>query len=135
MGIRVNVEIEYANKKVNTVALVNTGFEDDVPEILVPLGIAEELGIWPHLPENTVVETYRTASGLTKVYRVPGAKVRLVTEESKRDPIPSYIVIAEQADEVLINDWMISRMKIVIEDPAKGLWKLRGESKIRRSVT
>lgn len=134
MGVRVKVEIEYGGRGVATVALVNTGFEGDVPEILVPIDIARKLEVWPRLPENTVIETYRTASGLMRVFRIPGAMVRLVTEEGPGNPIPSYIVVAEQADEPLINDQMISRMEIIVEDPAGGLWRLRGESKVRRSV-
>jgi predicted aspartyl protease len=134
VGVRVKVEIEYCGKRVVVTALVNTGFEGDVPEILIPISIAERLGIWPRLPESTIIETYKTASGLMRVYRIPGAKVRLVVDEETREPINSFIVISEYTDEALINDQLISAMGIIIEDPAKGLWKLRGENKIRRSV-
>jgi len=34
-----------------------------------------EKRLWPKLPDNTLVETYKTASGLMKVYRVGGANV------------------------------------------------------------
>ena len=40
MGVRVKVRV----KSVDLIALVNTGYETDVPEILVPLDIAEKLG-------------------------------------------------------------------------------------------
>lgn len=135
MGVRVKVEVEYGGKRVAAVALVNTGFEGDVPEILIPVDLAERLGVWPRLPEGTVIESYRTASGIMRVYRIPGAGVRLVTEEGVKDPVGSFIVVAEYADEALINDQLISAMGIVIEDPAKGLWRLRGEDKVRRSST
>jgi len=36
-------------------------------------------------------------------------------------------------DEALINDQLISRLGIIIEDPARGLWRLRGDDKIRES--
>ncbi len=67
-----------------------------------------------------------------RVFRIPGGKVRLITEEGVRDPILAYIVISEYTDEVLINDQMISRLGIVIEDPAKGLWRLKNENKISK---
>jgi len=134
MGVRIRVEIEYRGRKVSVIGLLNTGYESDVPEVIVPLSVAEELGVWPKLPEGTTVETYRTASGVMTVYRASGITVRLITDEGVRDPIPSYVVICEHVDEVLISDQLISAMGIVIEDPAKGLWRLRGESRVRGSV-
>jgi hypothetical protein len=68
MGVRVRVR--YGSASLDLVALVNTGYETDVPELLIPVDVARSLGLWPRLPDNTVVETYRTASGLMKVYRV-----------------------------------------------------------------
>ena len=73
MGVRVKIRIRYANNLVDVIGLVNTGYETDIPEVLIPLDVAERLGLWPRLPENTIVETYRTASGLMRVYRIPGA--------------------------------------------------------------
>jgi len=87
MGVRVRLRIEYGNSSIDVIALVNTGYETDVPEVLVPVEVAEKLGLWPKLPENTVIETYKTASGLMRVYRVGGAKVSLVAEDIKPKPI------------------------------------------------
>ncbi|RLF20699.1 MAG: hypothetical protein DRN15_10765 [Thermoprotei archaeon] len=134
MGVRVKVRIEHKGHYVDVVALVNTGFEGDVPEVLIPIDVAERLGIWPNLPEGVVVETYRTASGLMRVYRIGGARVRLIVDDEMKEPISSFIVISEFSDEVLINDQMISAMGIVIEDAAKGLWRLRGEDRVRMSI-
>jgi predicted aspartyl protease len=80
VGVRIRVRIGYGNSSADTIALVNTGYETDVPEILIPIALAERLGIWPRLPENTTIETYRTASGLMKVYRIPGARISLVID-------------------------------------------------------
>jgi hypothetical protein len=44
-----------------------------------------------------------------------------------------YIVISEYADEVLVSDQLASAFGIVIEDPAKGLWRLREEAVVRAS--
>ena len=134
MGVRVKVEVEYGERRVTTTALLNTGYESDVPEILIPLSVAEQLGIWPNLPKDATAETYRTASGLMSVYRIPRGKVRLVLEEGVGSPVEAYIVVAEYTDEVLVSDQLISALRIVIEDPARGLWRLRGETRIRESV-
>jgi len=69
-GCRVRVEIEYRGRKASAVDLLNTGYESVVPEIIVPVAIAEQLGIWPRLPEKTVVESYI---------------IRLITNESFGD--------------------------------------------------
>ena len=133
MGVRVKIRIRYANSLVDVIGLVNTGYETDISEVLIPLDVAERLGLWPRLPENTIVETYRTASGLMRVYRIPGARVSLVVEGMEKGDVESYIVVSEYVDEVLISDQLTSNLNIVVEDPAKGLWRLRGEPIVRTS--
>jgi len=134
MGVRVRLKVEFKAKEAEVIALVNTGFESDVPELLIPLQLARELGVWPNLPEGTLIETYRSASGLVRVYRIEGAKVYLIEEGLEIKPVNAHLVISEYADEALMNDQLISSLGIVIEDPAKGLWRLRGEARIRRGV-
>jgi len=131
VGVRVRVRVSYGNEFVDLVALVNTGYETDVPEILIPVNVAEKLNLWPRLPENTVVETYKTASGLMRVYRIPGARVSLIVNGVERKITESYVVISEYVDEALISDQLASALSIVIEDPAKGLWRLKEEHIVR----
>jgi hypothetical protein len=133
MGVRVRIKVKYGSTSLDLVALVNTGYETDVPELLVPVSVAGSLGLWPKLPDNTIVETYRTASGLMRVYRVGGARVSLLVGGSEEKSVKAYIVISEYTDEALISDQLASELGIVIEDPAKGLWRLRGESLVRSS--
>ena len=132
MGVRVKVRIKYRDSSQDIIALVNTGYETDVPEILVPVSVAEKLGLFPRLPEDTIVETYKTASGLMKVYRIRGAHA-ILAEGAEERSVETYIVISEYADESLISDQLASEFGIVIEDPARGLWRLKGESIIRKS--
>jgi hypothetical protein len=121
----VGVRVKYSGKSVDLIALVSTGYEAEVPEILIPLDVAGKLGLWPKLPDNTLVETYKTASGLMKVYRVGGANISLLIDDVEVRSTETYVVISEYVDEALISDQLTSRLDIVIEDPAKGLWKLR----------
>jgi len=125
VGVRVKVRVKYSGKSVDLIALVSTGYETDIPEILIPVDIAEKLGLWPKLPDNTLVETYRTASGLMRVYRVEGANVSLLIDDVEVRSTETYVVISEHTDEALISDQLTSKLDIVIEDPAKGLWRLR----------
>jgi hypothetical protein len=50
MGVRVRVRIKYGDAVLDLVALINTGHETDVPEIFVPVSVAEKLeyiqGCW-----------------------------------------------------------------------------------------
>jgi predicted aspartyl protease len=125
VGVRVKVRVKYGGRSVDLIALVSTGYETDVPEILIPVDIAEKLGLWPKLPDNTLVETYRTASGLMKVYRVGGANASLLIDDVEVRSTETYVVISEHTDETLISDQLTSKLDIAIEDPAKGLWRLR----------
>jgi len=133
MGVRVKVRVNYRGASLDLIALVNTGYETDVPEILVPINVAEKLGLLPRLPEGTIIETYKTASGLMRVYRIGGAYVSLLIGDVEERKVETYIVISEYTDESLISDQLTSEFGIVIEDPAKGLWRLKGESLIRSS--
>jgi len=65
---------------------------------------------------------------------VPEAlEVSVVTEEGERSRVKVDVVIAEFADEALLNNKIISALKIVLEDPGEGLWRFRGEEKLRRT--
>ncbi len=104
-----------------------------MPEILIPDSVAEKIGIFPRLPDGTIVETYKTAAGLMKAYRVDGASTALLIGGTEAREVETYVVISEYADEPLISDQLTSEFGIVVEDPAKGLWRLKGESVIRSS--
>ena len=97
------------------------------------MSVAERLGLWPKLPEDTIVETYKTASGLMRVYRVRGARASLLVGGVEKGDVEIYLVISEHTDEALISDQLTSEFGIVIEDPAKGLWRLKGESLVGNS--
>jgi len=68
-----------------------------------------------------------------RVFRVGGAHVSLLIGDAEGRSAETYIVISEYTDESLISDQLASEFGIVIEDPAKGLWRLKGESLIRSS--
>ena len=47
MGVRVRIRIKSSRGEAETPALVNTGFETEEPEILLPVKLAEKLGLYP----------------------------------------------------------------------------------------
>ena len=84
--------------------------------------------------DGTIVETYKTAAGLMKAYRVGGASTALLIEGVEAREVGTYVVISECADEPLMSDQLASEFGKVIEDPAEGLWRLKGESIIRSDL-
>ena len=83
--------------------------------------------------DGTIVETYKTAAGLMKAYSVGGASTALLIGGAEAREVGTYVVVSEYADEPLISDQLTSEFGIVVEDPAKGLWRLKGEPVIRSS--
>ncbi len=55
-------------------------------------------------------------------------------DDVERYSIEAYTVLSGYSDEILLNDKLISRPGIVIEDAGRGLWRLKSEDIIRKSV-
>lgn len=137
MAIRLKIKlciIHEKKRQIETIALANTGYETDEPEVLIPLGLAENLGIWPELPARTRIQTYTTAGGIVKLYRLPDfATIQLATEKASEHH-SATLVISEHENEVLLSDAMISKLNIIIEDAKKGWWRSKDEpEKIMKS--
>jgi len=58
-------------------------------------------------------------------------EVQVVAEDAASDPVRAAVMEGES--EILMSDASISAHRIVIEDPKRGLWRFRGEEKLRRS--
>lgn len=134
MAVRVKIEIDVGENSTTVSGKLNTGYTPNEIALVLPLLVAEQLGIWPNLPKNVEEITYGVAGGgKIKVYRIQKCgNIRLLAKE---DVIVKNcsIVISEGEDEILISDKLISALGIVIEDAGKGLWRLRGETEIRES--
>ncbi len=65
MAVRVKLRLEArrGGRAAETSALVNTGFEADTPQLLVPRRLASELGLWSP-PEDAFIVEVGTAGGL-----------------------------------------------------------------------
>ena len=63
---RVKVRLITKDRVVEEVALVNSGFEADSPDIVVPLSTAKELGLWP--PKTSTIATIETGGEITLPY-------------------------------------------------------------------
>ncbi len=135
MAVRVKLLIKVNGKTKEVVALVNSGYEADSPQLMIPHGIARELGLWPP-PTASRELVYDTAGGPVKVWLIPSvAKAKVVAEDQvSSKEVLIDLVVSTYVDEPLISDALASAFEIVIEDPYRGLWRFKWEDKVRESV-
>ena len=50
MAVRVRLRVSRGGSGVEVVALVNSGYEADSPQLMVPVALAKVLGLWPPPP-------------------------------------------------------------------------------------
>ena len=137
MGVRVKVRLEAVDGRevVRTVALVNSGYETKHPEICLPERLARKLKLYP-APDEIKMILIRTSGGIAREIFVPRAvKVYLLSERDEElGSVIADVSISEIENEVLLSDSLTSALKIVIEDPFRGLWRIRGENRILKSA-
>jgi len=119
-----------------TVALVNSGFESDRPQILIPISLARRLGLWGRVLIEGSSQLFGTVAGPTRLYVLPSSLyVSIVEDDVETEPVLSDSVISEVEREVLISDYLAGLLGIAVEDFREGLWRLRsdGSNRVRRS--
>lgn len=132
MAIRIRLKLR-AVREVEVRALVNSGFEANEPDIAIPLGVAEQLGLWP--PSSGSLVEVVTASGGREAILIP----RVIQVQSVDRPDKVTIVnalVIDDLDEVLISDYLAGELGIVLLDLRRGLWRFQDDppSVIRQSV-
>ncbi len=125
MPVRVKLKISSkTGKEIITSAYVNSGYETDKPELLLPVRLAVELGLWKNVKEDYA----RTPIGMGKVYKVDEKlKVEVITEDKRSKLVNVNVTISEFEDEVLIGDYLASELGIAVEDFKEGIWRFRDE--------
>lgn len=135
MAVRVKIRISRNGKAFETVALANSGYEAETPQILVPVEVAKLLNLWPPTPD--VVETiFETAGGPLRVWIASSScKVKVVSQNIESKEVVADVVVSTIADEVLLSDRLISELELALEDVGRGLWRFTWEpkEKLRRS--
>ena len=137
LAVRLRVRIRVGGRVVDCIALLNSGYESDTPQILIPLDLGEELGLWPP-PKGAREYIFDTAGGPLRVWLIPRAGyVSVVAEDVESREVLTDIVLSPLADEALIGDVLAGELEIAVEDFARGLWRFRWESrdKLRRSAS
>jgi len=66
--LRIRIKSRSTGRELRATALLKSGFETVKPQLLVPIKVAEVLGLWPSMPRNYVVKEYITAGGPARMY-------------------------------------------------------------------
>lgn len=126
MAVRVRLRIRGRNREVVTSTLINSGFEAEEPQLVIPLSMAEALGM---TSLEASIEDFSTAGGgRVSGYRVEKpAEVELVLDDKPPVKTCAHITILPGETEAMMSDRLASELGITILDPWKGYWCLRDE--------
>lgn len=137
MVVRVRVKLKSTKGEVVTVALANSGFETEEPEVVLPTKVAERLGIYPRLPSGSEVEEYKGVGGaVVKTFLVKGlVDISVLTSDREVGPSGATVVITPGEDEVILSDKLMDALRIVLLRPGEGIWRFADdkESFLRKS--
>ncbi len=133
MGVRVRIRLEaITGKSTERVALLNSGAESPEPSIVLSTEIAEELKLNELKAETTYSEEATTYVEV-KLYK-KAIKGTLLDNGEELTSVILDVAVAEGLIEPLLSDSPIDAFNIEIISFSKGLWRIRGENKIRNSV-
>ncbi len=130
MAVRLRLKLKRvsSSEELNVIALLNSGYEADSPQLMIPIDIAKSLGLWP--PQQLAREAiFETAGGPLRVWIIPRVVITEVICDVKSKEVLTDIVISPLADEPLISDILASELEIAVEDFGRGLWRFRWEPK------
>ncbi|WP_291767771.1 hypothetical protein [Caldivirga sp. UBA161] len=123
MAVRVRVRLRSSGSDVLTSALVNTGFETDRPQVLIPMNLAKALKLWPPTGNAYIVE-FGTAGGPIREYVIPNSiEITVITANKESRSITCDAVISHIEEEVIINDKLSEELGIIILAAGSGKWK------------
>jgi hypothetical protein len=123
--IRLRIRSRTTGRELRAVALVNSGFETVKPQLLVPIKVAELLGLWPQIPRDYTVKDYMTAGGPVRMHVLVDEVEVSVDVERSANPVISDLVISPFEEEVLVSDKLAGKLGIVVYDFAEGIWRLQ----------
>jgi len=122
VGVRVKILLEIYGKEHEIIALLNSGYESEEPEIALPKDIAEKLGLWP--PKEFHLDEALTAGGSISVYTLKEkARMKIKLDERETKPVDCLVVISPTLPEPIISDSAIDALNIVVISYKKGLWR------------
>lgn len=134
MAVRVRLRIRLEDREALFSALVNSGFEAEEPQLILPYRLAEVLGA---SSAGASIEDFSTAGGgRVSGYRLDEPlEVELVLDDRPPIKASAYVTIIPGETEAIMSDHLASELGIIILDPYRGDWCLLDELGIRRRPT
>jgi hypothetical protein len=136
MGVRVKLRITMGSGAVDAVALANTGFETDEPQLLVPQAFLIRSGVGLEALGRPIAVEYDTAGGPTLMHVYPRAcRVAVVEPDRASKEVEADLAVSLIEREVLMSDALIGELGVDIVNPKAGLWRFIDDAAgvIRRS--
>lgn len=131
MGVRVKVKLDFGRTQTETVALANSGYEGEEPELVLPLALAKKLKLFKKSLKKIA---YKTAGGTVRFFELPGVvAVEVRTNDRTSATTQCKAVISPYEDEVVLNDIALSRLGIVILSAGERRWRFADEQAERES--
>jgi len=126
LAVRVRLRIKGTSREVVTSTLINSGFEAEEPQLVIPLSLAKALGL---TSAEASIEDFSTAGGgRVSGYRAENpAEVGLVLDDKPSIRTFAYVTILPGETEAIMSDRLASELNITILDLWKGHWCLRDE--------
>jgi hypothetical protein len=98
---RVKVRLKVKDRVFEGGTLLNSGFEADTPDIIVPVHIARDLKLWP--PSTEAVVTLETGGGeVTLPYYTSHATLELILPDRRSKIVNVNIIVSPYVDEVIL---------------------------------
>lgn len=135
MPVRVRVKLESvkSGNSVENIALLNTGFTSDELDVHIPKDVAEKLDLWPP-PPGSSLEVLDTAGGEVMGYWIKEAlRLKVVESDRSSKTLLCNALVSPIEREVLLSDAVIEELEIEILSPKTGLWRFKGEERVRKS--
>jgi hypothetical protein len=114
-------------------ALLNGGFEAEVPHVLLPRRAYAHL--FSKEPAGSHIDQVQTAGGAASVVTLSEAIEAWVDGGDRSSPIvPVLVLVSDAETEVLVSDTAIDAFGIEITSHGRGLWRFAGDARTRSSV-
>lgn len=124
MAVRVKVRIELAGKTIECVAIANSGYEAEDPEIVLPLPLVRDV-----IPRRNMRGVkYTVAGGREEKFWFAGnAKVTVLCPDRVSPGILTGVIVADGESQAILNDSFLSAVGLVIQDARKGSWRFKDD--------
>jgi hypothetical protein len=137
MAVRVRLRLRSrtSQQSAEVAALVNSGFEAETPQLLIPVPLARQISLYPPPITSSIIEV-GTAGGPSRVLLVRDAlDVWVLAGDREVGPRQADAIISPIEEEVLISDKLAEELGLVLLAIGSGKWRFADDppDKVRYS--